>query len=52
MALGVTLRRDSINDTPGEASLNDNVWGSTTSGVTTGYQRTREAFGEVEIPIL
>lgn len=52
VALGLSARRDSINDTPGEASLTDNVWGSTTSGITAGYQRTNEAFGEIEIPIL
>ncbi len=52
VALGVHLRRDSINDTPGEHTLADNIWGSTTSGVTAGFQRTKEAFGEIEIPIL
>lgn len=52
VALGVHLRRDSINDTPGEHTLADNIWGSTTSGITAGFQRTREAFGEIEIPIL
>lgn len=51
-ALGVTLRRDSINDHPGEAGLEGNLWGSTSSGITRGYQRTSEAFGEIEIPIL
>lgn len=52
VALGVHLRGDSINDTPGEATLDGNVWGSTVSGITAGTQRTREAFGEIEIPIL
>ncbi|RIX26990.1 TonB-dependent receptor domain-containing protein [Sphingomonas edaphi] len=51
-ALGLHFRRDSINDTPGEVTLSDNVWGSTTSGVTAGRQITKEAFGEIEIPIL
>ena len=52
MALGATFRRDSINDTPGEATLQGNLFGSTTSGVTAGFQRTVEGFGEIEIPLL
>ena len=52
VALGAHLRRDSINDTPGEHTLEDNLWGSTTSGITKGYQRTRELFGEIEVPLL
>src|SRR5206468_12118137 len=55
VAVGVDLRRDSIKDTPGEVSdpnLQNNIWGSTTSGVTAGYELTSEAFGEVEIPLL
>ena len=51
-ALGAQWRRDSIKDVPGEASLEGNVWGSTTSGVTQGFERTTEAFGEIEIPVL
>jgi iron complex outermembrane receptor protein len=51
-ALGFSWRRDSINDTPGEATLQGNLWGSTSSGITAGFQRTTEAFGEVEIPLL
>ena len=52
VALGLHARRDYINDTPGEHTLANNLWGSTSSGQTKGYQRTREAFGEIEIPIL
>jgi iron complex outermembrane receptor protein len=52
LALGVHWRRDSINDTPGEATLDGNLWGSTSSGITAGRQITKEAFGEIEIPIL
>jgi iron complex outermembrane receptor protein len=46
------MRRDYINDLPGEIGLEGNLWGSTSSGQTKGYQRTREAFGEIEVPIL
>ena len=52
VALGLHARRDYINDLPGEIGLAGNLWGSTSSGQTKGYQRTREAFGELEIPIL
>ena len=52
VALGLHARRDSINDVPGEHTLEGNLWGSTSSGQTKGYQNTREAFGEIEIPIL
>ena len=52
VALGLAARRDSINDLPGEIGLEGNLWGSTSSGQTKGYQNTREAFGEIEIPIL
>jgi iron complex outermembrane receptor protein len=54
-ALGAQWRRDSIRDVPGEAvdpNLMNNIWGSTTAGITAGHETTREAFGEVEIPLL
>jgi iron complex outermembrane receptor protein len=51
-ALGGQWRRDSINDLPGEATLQGNTWGSTSSGQTKGFERTTEVFGEIEIPIL
>ncbi|HSR00005.1 MAG TPA: TonB-dependent receptor [Sphingomicrobium sp.] len=54
-ALGAQWRRDSIRDVPGEAvdpKLMDNIWGSTTSGITAGYETTKELFGEVEVPLL
>ncbi len=35
-----------------KSDLTGNLWGSTSSGQTKGYQRTREAFGEIEIPVL
>ncbi len=54
-ALGAQWRRDSIRDVPGEAvdpNLMDNIWGSTTAGITAGHETTKEAFGELEIPIV
>jgi iron complex outermembrane receptor protein len=52
VALGGNYRRDEIRDRPGEATLQNNVFGSTTSGITAGFQRTLEAFGEAEVPLL
>lgn len=51
-AFGGQWRRDSINDVPGEHTLEGNLWGSTSSGQTKGWQRTTELFGEVEVPLL
>ena len=52
VALGVTARRDRINDTPGEITLAGNAWGSTAGGITAGKTLTTEAFGELNVPIL
>jgi len=52
VALGLHARKDSINDVPGESSQTGNLWQSTSSGITKGYQNTTEAFGEIEIPVL
>jgi iron complex outermembrane receptor protein len=55
LALGAQWRRDSINDVPGEAkdpNLHNNLYQSSTAGITAGYETTKEIFGEVEIPLL
>lgn len=52
VALGVHVRRDSIKDTPGDITLAGNAWGFSTSGITAGDQVTKEAFGEVQVPLL
>jgi iron complex outermembrane recepter protein len=54
-ALGGQWRRDSIKDVPGEVNdpaLQNNIWGSTTAGITAGFEHTKELFGEVEVPVL
>ncbi|HEU0135451.1 MAG TPA: TonB-dependent receptor [Allosphingosinicella sp.] len=51
-ALGVTIRRDSINDTPGEVTLANNSWGLTGAGITSGHSVTKEAFAELEVPLI
>ena len=52
VALGVTGRRDSIDDLPGPETLAGNVWGRSSAGRTAGKSATLEAFGEVEIPVI
>ena len=52
VALGADIRKDKINDTPGEGSLADNRYNLTSSGITAGSTVTREIFGEVQIPVL
>ena len=52
VAVGVTARRDEINDTPGAITLAGNAWGSTGSGITAGHAVTSEAFGEIQVPLI
>jgi iron complex outermembrane receptor protein len=52
VAVGAHIRRDEINDTPGEATLAGNVANFTTSGITAGHTVSKEVFGEVELPLL
>ncbi|MEG3180281.1 TonB-dependent receptor domain-containing protein [Sphingomonas sp. LT1P40] len=52
VAVGVTARKDEINDVPGEITRAGNAWGASTSGITAGDAVTTEAFGELNIPIL
>ena len=51
-AFGFHYRKDSINDTPGAITLANNVWGSSTAGITKGDDLTREVFGELSVPLL
>jgi iron complex outermembrane receptor protein len=52
VALGTSMRRDRINDTPGEITRAGNAWGASTSGITAGQSITTEAFGEINVPLL
>ena len=52
MSIGGQWRRDEIRDVPGEATLANNSWGLTGAGVTAGYTRTLEGFGELEVPLV
>lgn len=65
-AVGVAWRRDSIFDRPGNityalragadptlaSSYTNNSWGNTSSGITAGHNITKEAFGEIDIPLI
>lgn len=51
VAVGVSARKDKINDTPGEITLAGNAWGASASGITAGDSVTTEAFGELNIPV-
>lgn len=51
-AFGISVRKDEINDTPGALSIAQNIWGASTSGITTGEDTLSEVYGEVEIPVL
>jgi iron complex outermembrane receptor protein len=52
LALGITARRDEINDVPGAITRAGNAWGNTTAGISAGHTVTKEAFGEIQIPLI
>jgi iron complex outermembrane recepter protein len=52
VAAGVQIRRDEIEDVPGEHTLAGNIYGRTTSGITAGNTVSKEIFGEVQIPLI
>ncbi|MFN3816955.1 TonB-dependent receptor plug domain-containing protein [Brevundimonas sp.] len=51
-AVGFHLRRDEINDTPGEITRSSNAWGASSAGITTGAEQTSELFAELAVPLL
>ena len=51
LALGVSVRKDTIIDTPGAITLAGNAWGASSGGITAGKSVTSEAFGELSIPV-
>jgi iron complex outermembrane receptor protein len=52
VAVGGTIRRDEIDDTPGAISIAGNSWGLTSAQRTAGWVVTKEAFAEAEIPLI
>ena len=51
-AVGVTYRKDEIDDNPDDNEKAGNFWGSSAAGRTRGDDTVTEAFAEVEVPIL
>ena len=49
---GMDWRSRSISDRPPPAAVEDNQWGFTSSGITTGDDRVIEGYTEVEVPLL
>lgn len=52
IAVGANYQYDRIKDVPGEITLADNVWGSTTAGITAGDDNSMAIFGELNAPLL
>ena len=50
--VGVEQRKDSIDDIPGPQSINSNAWGLTSAGRTKGSDTVKEAFTELEVPLI
>ena len=50
--VGMDWRKRSLNDRPPPAAVEDNQWGFTSAGVTTGDDRVMEGYTEVEVPLL
>ncbi|HLQ12953.1 MAG TPA: TonB-dependent receptor [Steroidobacteraceae bacterium] len=51
-AVGVEFRHLKLDDTPGPDMVNGNLYNFTSAGITRGTDTVREAFAEVETPIL
>lgn len=52
LVLGGEYRTFSIEDTPDDASRNGDLWGSSSALVTEGEDTVKEAFAEIEVPIV
>jgi iron complex outermembrane receptor protein len=51
-AFGVSFRKDEINDTPGALARAGNSYNRTSAGITKGSDQLKEAYGELEIPVV
>ena len=52
VALGADYRHSKIDDTPGPEELANNLWGQTSAGVTAGSDAVKEAYAEIEAPLV
>ncbi len=51
-AIGVSWRRDKIDDNPSDSEKSGNFWGNSSAGRTHGQDTVKEAFGELSIPLV
>ena len=51
-SVGASYRHDEINDTPDAQTQIGNLWGQTAAGHTAGSDAVKEAFAELQIPIV
>jgi iron complex outermembrane receptor protein len=51
-SIGVMLRKEYINDTPGTQAQKANYWGLTTAGQTVGKDNINEVYVEFGVPVL
>ncbi len=49
---GASFQKDRIKDTPGEATLAQNTWGSSAAGITSGSDETKAVFTELNVPVI
>ncbi|MGN6064580.1 MULTISPECIES: TonB-dependent receptor plug domain-containing protein [Brevundimonas] len=52
MALGFHIRKEEIDDNPGEQERTGNLWGATAAGRTVGSDTVKELFAEFEVPLI
>ncbi|MEG0192474.1 MAG: TonB-dependent receptor [Stenotrophomonas sp.] len=52
VAAGLEYRYYSLNDQPSELSRTGDIWGSSSADVTKGNDKVKEAFVEVDVPLL
>lgn len=51
-SVGFQIRKEEIDDNPGEQAKASNLWGYSSAGRTKGSDTIKEAFAELEVPIL
>lgn len=52
IALGFHIRKEEIDDNPGEQERTGNLWGQSAAGRTQGTDTVKEVFAELDIPLL
>ena len=52
VVFGLEWRNEDINDVPDPDAQTNNIWGTTTAGITSGDDSVTELFTELEVPLL